>query len=377
MHLLISGEEMFNSLHRGLIRFINFLFNKRDQPKRVIHLDSEAIERDRLISRLKEEVSTLKGQMDKAYALEKEKKDKERDKDIQQDLIKRLNEEDSKIRKKGRGATFSLNKFYGRFFSDSKFRNSIEITDKDDETVLGFFKEFVVLEDGKFGIVDQDNNVIWKSYSLRGLIYKPEGLGNYLRRKRIPLPVDKDMQFIPDIETMQVPEMIYDEDSDSFKEAQELLVPVKEYVKKRERIIQEKDQYIETMESLSDKQRRTINELKRTNIVLQNKAGAMESEFSKIMSKTIEFDRAVGDMHNKFSHMSVLNAMKEQMIAKLEAVNSNLLRKIEGHLDKTTLEQVEEQFKNNLEYVRSITPEQIKYLEEPQKEYPKPGEKVN
>ncbi len=364
---------LFDSMYRSGIGFWGFLFNRTTPVREVTPLGD--VEKDNIIKKLAAERQSLKAQIGEYKAQEKEVEEDSKDEQIKEELIKRLNKKQEIIEEKRVGRNFSFGKFYARIFGvdftkamkkKNYFKESLEITDKDDVEVLGMFKDILSLNNGDLGLLDTNKQIIARGKTLSDIIWKPESLNNHMRRGRIPIPYNVDGNFVPDLENMQMPEIVYNEEKDDYDEAQEFTRPFKEMIIDREKEIQRLQKLTERGELLITKLTRQNDDLKRTSHVLKIRSEASTTELSKVMEKSLEYDKRIGEMHRKIVALSETNAMKEIMKERLEHINRQLMEKVEELGVKSDFEKITTFMQDIIEWAKQVTPEQIvQYAEKP------------
>jgi len=224
-------------------------------------------------------------------------------------------------------------------------------------------------------------NLLSAGAELRSVIYKPESLANQLKRKRILLPYDKHGNKFPDIEEELVPECYYDEIEDKFKWTSERRVPFKDAIASREAQLSESREYIEHIEQTNIDLKNRLRDLERAKKLLDSQAEVSQTELSKAMERSIQFESKIGDMQMQVVQLTETKAINERLISGLEVVNNDLLKKTEEMGLKTDFRKALDlvQYliawsKNQLgkTYVQqqTVTPQ------EPEKKV-QPGEKLN
>ncbi len=356
---------IFNSIYKSGLGFWNFLFNRELPVREVTPLGD--VEDDKIKKKLSAQVQSLTSQLGDYKAQEREDEEEEKDKDIQDELIKKLNKKQEVINNKQVGPTFSWGKFLQKSKKFKKYA-SIDITDKDDENVIGNFEDLIVIGNN-FAITDTEGNIVVSGKTINDIVWKPESLNNHIKRGRIPIPYDSKGDFIADLENLHMPEMIYDQETDKFEEAQEFMRPVKEMIKDRDREIMRLQKYTERNELRLTKVTRENNDLKRTNHILEVRSDAANTELSKVLDKTTEYDKKVGELHRKIVSSSEMNTMKDVMVERLEKVNSDLLAKVERFGVSTDFEKTTAYLQDIIEWAKQVTPEQIiEYRDKDQEE---------
>lgn len=134
------------SIIKSIIQFLGF-----DSRKTVYTpLNEEEIKTNEKIKALAQKVQSQQSQLARVQAKEKEKQDREKERDKESEVNKKLKEQELDLKAKKYGKKIKLSKFYKHLLADKKFKNKLEICDKNDEVVLGKFGDFVILEGGNF-----------------------------------------------------------------------------------------------------------------------------------------------------------------------------------------------------------------------------------
>src|SRR3990167_6969537 len=142
-------------------------------------------------------------------------------------------------------------------------------------------------------------------------------LKKQLKRRRILLPVDKNFNHTPDIENMEMNDIEYDEDTDTYKESMEYKARVKDLIVKYLKELRDKSEYIERLELTQIEQARQINDLKRATLVLRNQSQTSQSELSNAMGLTMQFNSKIGEMNRKIASLTEIKALYEGIISSL------------------------------------------------------------
>jgi hypothetical protein len=351
---------VLDSVYKGIRGVLDFTFNKSGYSaiKEVTPLNPEQIERDAMIRRMAEALKTAQAQLAEYQAKERDEVEDEKDEAVQQEMIKKLNEKQKEIHEEEIGMAFSFKEFMTAVDKGLK----IEVTDKDDKAIFGMFGNFVSLESGELALVDTNGKLIVKGPNLSSIIYKPEGLHNYLKRGRLPIPYDENKQYVPDLEKILMPEMIYNPETDDYTESRELIRPIKDMILERERELSESRQYTERLEHQLNGLRQELNEVKRANSIYKVKAENADSELSKVMGKEIERDMHMGDVYRRVVSSTELLAVKEKVISQLENINRELMAKAENLGVKSDFEKLQANIMDNIEWAKGIVPEKVTYI---------------
>ena len=370
--------------------FFRWLTNKDKRIDVAIPLTQDDVRKHKV---LVQELATVKAQLARMKAEQREETEKEKAKDKEQEVIKDLNKQLDEINRSRFGKTISLGKFFLMNFKliekgtgkDKQYDlipkkdRKVEITDKDDSEVFGILKDIQVTEKGHMLITDIYNNPMIYSTKIDGIIYKPESLLNQLKRKRLLIPKDKNYNTIVDIENLEVNDVVYDDDTKQFKETIEYKVKVRELLIQKQKIIQDKEAYIERLELAQVNQTREINDLKRSILVAKNQSQTYQSELSQTMGITMQLEAKMSDMQRKVTTLTEMKAYYEIQLVTFQRIIDKLLQKMEKSGDKGLYEITKEEVFLDLERAKNLLPETIVQQikgEEPEKQMPQPGQVI-
>ena len=317
-------------------KFWNWMTNK-NRVERISHLDEELIERDSLVQEQVKKLQSQDAQLSKISAKDKLKELKKNQEDLDQDVILDLLNKKNKIDSKKFEGSISFKRIF-KMLSHKRYKNpnnQIDITDKDDTVVLGKFKDFVIMPNGYFAIQDANGSILSYGQTLRQVIHKPEGLSNQIKRKRIALPCNSDYEFMPDLEEYPMPECTYDEISGKIKWAKVREKPLKQLIIEREELVREKDQYIEKIEQDKVDLIRKTRDIEMALRVQSNMAENSQTELSKAMDKSIQFEQKVGELQMRTIKLQEMKNINDKLIDGLKHINSELVEKAEEMGSKT------------------------------------------
>jgi len=321
------------------------IFKKKEKVTQITPVDEELIERDTIVKELTKKLQSQDAQLSKISAKKREKKIKESEKDKRLEKIEELKAQKYEFDKKKFSGAVSLTKVI-KIINDKRYKGKIDITDRNDKVIFGKLKDFLFIN-GYFGIQDTENRVLSYGSNLRQIIYKPESIANQLRRRVIKLPCNEDYIFIPDIEEEPMPECLYDEETNQIKWAKVREKPLKELIITREISIREKEKYIEKIEQDKVDMVKRIRDLERALRVERNISENSQTELSKAMDKSIQFEQKIGDMQLRVVQLQQLKNMNDQLITGLKEINEELLKKAEEMGTKT-------EFRKALDLLQSL-----------------------
>jgi len=359
-------------------RIIN-LIKKKPVDRIVYPLPSEIIKRDQLINELTKEKESLKGQISNYLAKNKLKKEREKEFDEEQDTIKDLRGQIKEMNEEEYCGAFSFGKFYEKLMKDKKFL--IDITDRDDLVLFGEFGDFIILKNGDIGIVDKVGNVLSHGKQLNQIINKPGSLGNQLKRKKISLPCNKDMVFIPDLAEVFLPEFTLDKKAKSGEQLNWAKVSEKtleEHLVKKEIQLHNQNEYIERIEKTKADLLRSNKQLKRENEIIKNSKKGIEVELSRNISNRKQFENKIGKLQNQITLLRKMKKLNDDMVNKLTKINDELRDKVEDMGVKSEFDKVLGTVQDLIDWSVSKLPQKVPIDDLKDSENkPKPIKKAN
>lgn len=356
----------------------NWLMSKNEDERKYIGVPLQSDESLELKA-LKLQNASFKAQLGRISADKKWEQEQHKKVDEEQEVIADLREQERKITLDKFGNVYSLTLFFKELLKNDKFRDNLELTDRDDQEVLAKFGDLQVSEKQGLVITDVHGNPISYGHSLSDIVYKPETFGMQLKRGRFLMPFDKDWNPVVDIESLEVPDVVYNERDNRFDETREVRGKVRDLLITKHKQIAEKSRYIERLESAQVDMNTQIADLKRSLTIFKSKDQVKESELSQAMTSTMQFNSVIGDMNRKIANLTETKAMYENKIHVLEQALSKLLLRFEQSGDKTLYEQVQEDVKATIDWAKSVVPETIHVTEAPAPKVPRmpnPGENL-
>ena len=365
------------------MKFLNFL--KRDKRQNVfMHLNEEEIKRDEKIKALQQKIQAQESQLSRIFAKEKQKQDKEKETDKESEINKKLKEQELDLKANMHGKIIKLGRFYKHLLTNKKFRNKLEICDKNDETVLAKFGDFGIMEGGKFCIIDRDGNLMAYGKNLNHVLYKPDAFENMFRRGRFLIPMDKDGNWTEDIEYKEIPEPIdaeFDEDTGKIKKIQWSKVKtseVKKVIADKMEQINSLHQDLERSDSVIIGIKSEVNDLKRTLRIYDSQANIAQSELSRSIYRFIETEKRLGEMHTQITKLTELKASHEKLLDQKDNIIESVIKKLEL-TGEPKLDQIKASIKDDLDFYKAILPDRVEITQEPppvEKPVTQPGDVI-
>jgi hypothetical protein len=332
-------------------------FRLRKKKVELLPLDPETIRKDKIIKALTQENQGLKASFSKVLAEKREEKENEIKEDRELILREKLQEEEKLIKEKRYGNSLSLNKFFYAFLNDSKFRDKLEVCSYDDKIAFGKFGQFLILESGDLAITDSNNNILSHGRNLDMVIYKPGSLFNQIKRGRILIPYDTDFNYYPDIDEVEINDVLYDENQKIYKETEVAKRKAKDLLLEKDKELRERYNYTERLENLNINLTKELSDVKNTLKFLKKGEENMRTELSQVMNASSQFNIVSGEMQRKITDLTELKSLYESTISKYENVIKDLLDKIEEAGDKTTFQRAMELVKDTIDYSKTRLPQ--------------------
>lgn len=350
-------------------KFIRKLVGKKETI--VTPLDPEQVKTNQTIGAQQQVISSLKAELGRHKAKEHQEKEDEKKKDKEQELIKKLREEEREIKKKVTENSLSLTKLLRDIVMNKNYKNQIEVTDREGKEVLTKFGDICIVEGEYLALFDNNRNAIVRGKELRHIIFKPESLANYVRRKQIPIPyiLDKkgNLKYEPDLDNLDFPEMSYNKKDNKFDIAQEKYDKVKNLLIKKSNEINELRKTLERSETIIIELKSERDDLSRANKTLENQRDVSQSHLSRVVDKSIQFEAKVGDMQRDITNLMEQKVLSEEMIFKLENINKALIQRFEDMGMNTRNEIVLRQLQDLIDYIEPKVAKTITQVVEPEK----------
>ncbi len=333
-------------------KIIKWIFNEKEKHSVDYPLNEEEIESSQKWRAMAQRLQSRDAELASYKAQEQEEKQKEKDFSYEQELAERLAQKKQIIDKKKFGKAYSFGSFFKRL-QNRKFRNQLEIADKDDEVVFGKFGDIVGVEGGFLGITDNKGHLLSYGKNLGSIIYKPDSFQNQIRRKRILLPIDKNGNPYVDLENLEAPDIIYDEDTGQYHETREKMKLVKEMLIERDERDRKNRGYIERLETSVANLQRKIKDLERALRVFETKYDTTQTEFSKTLEKNLEYDKRFGELYAQNVNLIQTQAIKEIWSNNLESMNKRMMDKLERIGSDSKMELAKVAVQEDIEFAKA------------------------
>ena len=357
------------------MEFFNFLKKKPKRDRVLIPLNEEQIKSDQRLADSQRESQALKSQLAKILAIEKEKRDKEKEIDKDSKRNKKLQEQEADLKAHLHGKIVKLKKFYKDVLKGKFNKNPIMITDKNGEVLLGQFGDFVFMEGGKIGIIDDKGELMSYGKNLHQAMYKPDGFENMVRSRQIRIPMDKDGNWMEDIEYKELPEPIdaeFDEEKGQIKRviwSKVKTSEVKKIIANKMEQIHLLQEELERQDSVLINLRNKYNDLNRSMKVSKIEAYSSQSELSKSINEFNEMRKRMGELHMQLTKLTELKAMYESLIDKKDEIINQAIAKLDLTGEPKS-DRLKKELMELLEWAKAVLPERVEITQEAPKPEP-------
>ncbi|MEK6880379.1 MAG: hypothetical protein AABY22_12255 [Nanoarchaeota archaeon] len=214
-------------------------------------------------------------------------------------------------------------------------KKPLEIVDKNDEVVLANFGDFGIMTGGKLCIMDDKGELMAYGKNLSHVLYKPDAFENMVRRGRFTIPMDKDGNWMEDMEYKELPEPL---DAEYDQETGKVVRIVWSKIKTSEvkKIIADKMEQIhylqeelERSDNVIIKLKSEMDDVKRTLRIYEAQGNISQSELSKAIGRTIEIEKRFGDVYSQNVKLTEMKATYESIIDKKNNIIETVIKKLE------------------------------------------------
>lgn len=330
---------------------------KRDKYKVLTDINPD-VEDNIIIKEQSKKIQALEGQLSKIVADKKLKEVKKLDEEAEINLIKELREGAINIKKKKYGDYFLLSSFFKKTKLGKIKNREIELSDRNDFKVFDYFKDFVILNNGHLGILGESGEIWSEGETIDNIIFKPETLGNQLRRKRILLPYDKDFNFIPDLEKIKVPEISYDEKEDKWSVSEERIQPFINLLIERDKKIfnlkKEKEHHEQVMTDL----RNSIKDEQLAKESWKIQAESIKSQLSIAIENERQITNIVGSLNRDFITAQEQKEISDNLKEKYSEALNKIIEELEEEKSQTTERRKKDELQRDMEWMIKKMPKQ-------------------
>lgn len=320
------------------------------------------IKKNKIIKELTKKNKSLEAQISKTIADKRHQKVERQNIFDEIELAKELAEKSEEIKLEQEKAVFNFLPFFKKLITNKKFANSLELCDKDDETVIDNFGTIKVMDNDDIAIYGKSGELWSRGKELSDIIFKPRTLGNQIRRRRILLPFDKNFKFVPDLETYEIPEMSYNPDGkedEKWNISEERIKPIKI-------MIQERDEKIHVLRKDKEHLEQVIADLR---IRKQDEELAKNSWKAQAQKNQTQLSIA---LKNEQQAMSMLHqgdrdltkAKEQKQIAEdsrdvHEEANEKLLEELQDEESQSNRRKTKDEAQYDIQWAKQQVPKEI------------------
>jgi len=334
----------------GIFNLIKNLFKKVPSDRILTSLDADK-EESQKVKELMELVRSYESQLSHIMAQRRGKKIEQIDKEDDITLIKKLDKENERLKNQNYEGSYDFMFLFRRLIKDKKFAKKLEICDKDDNIVFDKFKTFRILNDGSLAIQGMSGTIWSEGSSLNYVIWKPETLRNQIRRGRILIPYDSEMNPVIDIENEEIEEMSLDPKDDKWNISEERMKKIKVSIREKDSIINnlkiDKKYHEQTISDMRNK----IQDLELAKNKWKNNAENSQSELSVAMQGHNEILKKLGQLDRDLVISQDQKQLIEQMKEKIEEKFKKVLDKLTNKDSQEAIENARDEYESMIQFV--------------------------
>lgn len=340
---------------RWAMKLTNFSFDKERVYSIEVNAKNEQLRKQHAAD--KAQIAKLTSKID-----EYEKRDPEEE-EHEIENSKKLTEEDKRLRKEEIGNCISLNSFYSWIYgikippnqSDFRYRSKdgkkFKVTDRNEE-VQHTFGEILLSDKGYLMITNIKKQILVKVPIPKGLFYKHSSLTNQIKLKRFVLGVDKNQEFVPNWDEIEMPVPVWNEEKYEYEESS-VMAKARDLIIEKDTHNRELSNRIEQLEIVLTELKRDYRDLYRSKELYKATANNSSSDLSRAMNIVYEIQKKDYEKSSKIVNLSESNSMKEEESLVLEKSRVELLKKLENDLQKTKQEKARAEIMDAIDYVKT------------------------
>ena len=335
----------------------------RKKKLNVVHLNSEDFSENEKLQVTLNENAFLKGVLLKQKAKKGEERQGEQEKKEEKEKIKDLNKQYDELRT-DKDKPVSLQKLFKLIKIREKDKKPIVFTTFDGGKNLGKVKDFVIYPDGSFG-VSNEKEVIWAGKLLEDVFYWNAGLNNYVRKGMIPLCVDKEGKYTPNVMEQEIPDWVK-LSTGKFKINRFNKKKLFEAIQEKDEEIQDLNKEMEATEEIVSEQQKEINEKSRETELHKSRADKSTSELSIALDKIGEIEKSQGMIIRENLALNNLKEVHEETVERMERILNKWANQVEREGGATTRAKVWEDWKEVIAFAKQNLGNQT-IIQEPEK----------
>jgi|GEM_PF-2978369 ribosomal protein S20 len=328
--------------------------------------DSEQVRKLKEINNaLSNEAQYLKGRLLKLKSQESEQRQGEQEQKEEQEKIGELNKQYEELRKDS-DKPVSMQLFFQLIKKRKDKKNPIILTTFDGKKSLGQAQDILFYPDGNIGVSD-GKKVIWASKNLEDVFYWVSGLNNYIKKGIIPLCVDENGKYTPNLMEQEVPEWVR-LSNNKFTVQRFNRKKVYEQIQEKDEQLQEVSKELEATEETVSEQQKEIHEKERETALHQGRADKYQSELSIALDKINEIEKAQGVIVRENLALNNLKEVYENTVERMERLVDKWASKVEKEGGSSTRDKAYEDLKQIISFAKNNLGNQT--INMPEKEEP-------
>ena len=355
----------------GLKDFLNNLFAKKREAV-VMPLDPELVKENEIIKAQQQIIGSQQAKLGELLAEKNEERRQVDKKEKEKILIKELKQQEKQIKKNEVEKSVSFIRFLNDLADRKKLKGKIEVTDKEGNEIIGILGDIASIKGEFIALMDIYGNELVRGRQLDQVIYKPESLANYIRRKQIPIPYIKDregmMHPFRDLEDIDHPDVIWNEVDKVYETTTEKTDKVKYLLISKDKDIRYLKNEIARLENIISDLKIEKDDATREAKVRKNQSDNTQSRLSQVMSEFMNVQTMIGNMQRENQVLLETKISYEVIIERLEKINEILNMKVQQLGVKGDMELVLGEVMKLIEWAKNNTPEVVTNYIQPEKQ---------
>ena len=303
----------------------NFFFPQKKLVE--VPIDPESIRSHQVVRAVTYENAELKGKVAKLEDYIGKLRESADDKKEEENIKIILNQKKKELELKSQGTVFSLRAFFGKFFRDKKFRESLGIYTFDRKERIANFGDIAIADNGDFVLLDKNGAMVLRMQRLKDLFQSVGALNVDFSRGAVPIWLDSDGAYIENIMEYEVPEIISTGDKLRFAKARKR--PVYEIIQGLNDRIMELTNQTEEAEMINIDLQNKIDKLESSSKIHEQLSETSRSELTEKEERIVGIDKTFRTIQKDLVRSQNMNVMLEDEIGYLEVIKRRLKVKAE------------------------------------------------
>jgi len=299
----------------GILNVFTNLFKPTKQVN--VQLDPESVRTHNQLKAVVNENAELKGLLAKYQVEEGKRREREEDLNEEENVKLELNEQKKRLKEKLTKKIFLLDSFYRKLFWNKAFREKIGFYSFDRAKKLSGYGGMGFYSDGSFVILDENKKPLIVNKDLTKIFQSVGGLGNDVESFKIPINVDSEGRYFPNLMIETIPELTPTIDG-KFQYSTARKKEFYKYIDELWNKISEKDSRIEELENVNTKLVNKNDELNMAKNSAMNMSETARSELTQLEKGHSAIYNIFRGTERELSQVRESNAILEDELDKLE-----------------------------------------------------------